>query len=179
MSRPSRRPSRLLHDQRDGVITRGQFVAFDGEYFWGVLRGDQGNREPHPPVVISLRTAAKSLLDAFHGNVPERFAREYADLSCAVQAVTSLASVGDIKAVTELDVQPNGVSVQSIAPQQRAKRVLSRYSSGERVADLYDTDHIFAGALNDLVGPDFEYPNYSHLTVGEVLQGVAAASRRE
>lgn len=48
-----------------------------------------------------------------------------------------------------------------------AKTVLEAYSADVKVADLYDEDNIFAEALRDLAGPDFEYPDYSYLAVGQ------------
>jgi hypothetical protein len=55
----------------------------------------------------------------------------------------------------------------SIDVQADAKKVLSRYAPGEKVANLYDDDQDFADALRDLAGPDFEYPDFSWLTVRE------------
>lgn len=52
---------------------------------------------------------------------------------------------------------------------QRAIAVLSQYSSDDKVADLYDHDQEFSGAMIDLFSPGFEYPDYSHLTIGQAL----------
>lgn len=51
-----------------------------------------------------------------------------------------------------------------------AKQTLDFYSPDPKVSELYDEDDDFASALNDLIGPDFEYPDWSHKTVGEVLE---------
>lgn len=51
-----------------------------------------------------------------------------------------------------------------------AKQTLDFYSPDLKVSELYDEDDDFASALNDLIGPDFEYPDWSHKTVGEVLE---------
>lgn len=47
--------------------------------------------------------------------------------------------------------------------------LLKSYRYEDTVDDLYDYDDEFASALNRLV-VDFEYPDYSHMTVGEVLK---------
>lgn len=39
----------------------------------------------------------------------------------------------------------------------------------ERIADLYDEDDLVADALIALI-PDFEYPDWSYKTVGDVLK---------
>lgn len=48
--------------------------------------------------------------------------------------------------------------------------MLARYANNERVSDLYDEEETFANALHDLIGPDFEYPDWAHKTVGEILK---------
>lgn len=58
----------------------------------------------------------------------------------------------------------------------RAEAYLKRLSSSEKVHELYDEDEIFASALHTLF-PDFEYPDFSHLSVGEVLQRYERAPR--
>lgn len=50
------------------------------------------------------------------------------------------------------------------------KSVLATYPGNARVHELYDHDDTFADALRDVVGPDFEYPDYSHKTVAQVLR---------
>lgn len=52
---------------------------------------------------------------------------------------------------------------------QRAIAVLSQYSSDDKIADLYDHDQDFSGAIIDLFSPGFEYPDYSYLTIGQAL----------
>ncbi len=49
---------------------------------------------------------------------------------------------------------------------------LESHPRATRVAELYDDDNRFADALNRLI-PDFEYPNYSHRTVGFVCTTLA------
>lgn len=57
----------------------------------------------------------------------------------------------------------------NIPTQEHARACLNRYAANEKVSDLYDGDEQFAKALHDLVGPDFEYPDFAHKTVGEIL----------
>lgn len=52
---------------------------------------------------------------------------------------------------------------------QRAIAVLSQYSSDDKIADLYDHDQDFSGAIIDLFSPGFEYPDYSYLTIRQAL----------
>lgn len=47
---------------------------------------------------------------------------------------------------------------------------LGYYNPSVEISELYDEDDDFAVALSDLIGPDFEYPDWSHKTVGEVLE---------
>lgn len=51
-----------------------------------------------------------------------------------------------------------------------AAAFLGSYVSYLRVNELYNDDELFAEALRDLIGPDFEYPDWSHKTIGEVLE---------
>lgn len=51
-----------------------------------------------------------------------------------------------------------------------AKSYLSYYSPDLTVQELYDCDRNFAEALADLLGPGFEYPDWSHKTIGQVLK---------
>lgn len=60
-------------------------------------------------------------------------------------------------------------STATIEAENRAREVLAGYDAAAKVSDLYDSDHTFASALLDLVGSGFEYPDYSHLTVRQVL----------
>ena len=47
---------------------------------------------------------------------------------------------------------------------------LGYFMPDDTVAELYNQDDDFASALIDLIGPGFEYPDWSHKTVGEVLE---------
>lgn len=51
-----------------------------------------------------------------------------------------------------------------------AKSYLSYYSPDLTVQELYDDDRHFAAALVDLIGPGFEYPDWSYKTIGQVLK---------
>lgn len=51
-----------------------------------------------------------------------------------------------------------------------AAAFLGSYGSCLLVEELYAEDEDFAAALTQLIGPDFEYPDWSHKTVGEVLE---------
>lgn len=50
----------------------------------------------------------------------------------------------------------------------RAETYLKRIADSTTVAELYDEDEMLASALNTLF-PGFEYPDFSHLTLREVL----------
>lgn len=49
--------------------------------------------------------------------------------------------------------------------------LLNTYNKKTKIADLYDDDDDFSSALTCLI-PDFEYPNFSYLTIGEVLSRI-------
>ena len=51
-----------------------------------------------------------------------------------------------------------------------AKSYLDGYMPDLQVCELYECDLHFADALIDLIGPNFEYLDWSHKTVGEVLE---------
>lgn len=60
---------------------------------------------------------------------------------------------------------------ENISTRLKAYKYLASYSRMGKVSDNYDNDTSFANALNDLI-PGFEYPNYSHMTVGNVLSTI-------
>lgn len=62
------------------------------------------------------------------------------------------------------------MTAANIPTQKHARAYLKRYASNEKVSDLYDSDEQLANALRDLIGPSFEYPDWSHKTVGEILE---------
>jgi hypothetical protein len=47
--------------------------------------------------------------------------------------------------------------------------VLRDYPESLLVKDIYDIDAIFSRALGKVVGPDFEYPEYSDRSIGSVI----------
>jgi hypothetical protein len=52
----------------------------------------------------------------------------------------------------------------------RAEAILkTRYGAYEKIADLYDDDEELQSALHALF-PEFEYPDFSYLTIWQVLQ---------
>ena len=51
-----------------------------------------------------------------------------------------------------------------------AKSYLSYYNPDLTVQELYDCDRNFAEALVDLIGPGFEYPDWSYKTIEQVLK---------
>lgn len=51
----------------------------------------------------------------------------------------------------------------------RAEAYVKQYPQFEKLADVYDDDEMLASALNTLI-PQFEYPDFSHLTVGDVFK---------
>jgi len=56
--------------------------------------------------------------------------------------------------------------------QASAIALLKTYNKKTKVADLYNDDDDFSSALTCLI-PNFEYPNFSYLTIGEVLSRTA------
>ncbi|MEX3555681.1 MAG: hypothetical protein VB131_03395 [Burkholderia gladioli] len=54
-----------------------------------------------------------------------------------------------------------------------ARNVLKGYAGVERVSNLYDSDQRFSGALLDLAGEDFEYPDFAHLSVADAVKKAA------
>ncbi|MBC8737083.1 hypothetical protein F6X40_09710 [Paraburkholderia sp. UCT31] len=57
---------------------------------------------------------------------------------------------------------------------QDAKQVLLNYPNKTKVADVYDTDPDFREAI-PLLFPSFEYPDFSYLTVEQVLVRLTAS----
>jgi hypothetical protein len=51
---------------------------------------------------------------------------------------------------------------------RKAIEVVADYGPSVMVAEVYDEDHQFAEALGEMF-PNFEYPDFSHLTVQQVL----------
>ncbi|ABO60221.1 hypothetical protein Bcep1808_7344 (plasmid) [Burkholderia vietnamiensis G4] len=51
-----------------------------------------------------------------------------------------------------------------------ARNVLKQYAGVDRVSNLYDSDEKFSAALRDLAGTDFEYPDFSHLSVADAMR---------
>ncbi|MBR8043488.1 hypothetical protein KDW40_19150 [Burkholderia cenocepacia] len=68
------------------------------------------------------------------------------------------------------NVQSAANSGRNIEAQTQAQAVLARYAGIARVSDLYDHDAQFANALRDLAGPDFEFPDFSGLTVASAIK---------
>lgn len=64
--------------------------------------------------------------------------------------------------------EPLNADEQGASERDAAREILSGYVY-QRVADLYDHDSVFANALRVLVGPEFEYPDYSHLMVRQAI----------
>lgn len=50
-----------------------------------------------------------------------------------------------------------------------ALQVLQSLHPSVKVADEYDDNDELRDALNSLI-PDFEYPDFSHLTIGEIIK---------
>lgn len=76
---------------------------------------------------------------------------------------------------------PSEAIVQAVAAAQQlasARQTLSHYADGDRVSDLYDSDDEFADALRTVAGPEFEYPDFSWMTVGQARRH-AERSRSE
>jgi len=61
-------------------------------------------------------------------------------------------------------------TLNTSTPAPSAKCVLASYPGHTRVHELYDIDIQFATALIEFVGPDFEYPDFSHKTVADILR---------
>ena len=73
-------------------------------------------------------------------------------------------------AVSEFDFK-TGLKIAEAAGLKHhyAAAFLGGYNSYLLVEDLYDEDDDFAAAINVLID-EFEYPDWSHKTVGEVLE---------
>ncbi len=85
--------------------------------------------------------------------------------------LSHLPEVLEHLAVSEFDFR-TGLKIAEAAGLKHhyAAAFLDGYSSYLLVEDLYDEDEDFASALNNLLGPDFEYPDWSHKTIKEVLE---------
>ncbi|KVV07446.1 hypothetical protein [Burkholderia ubonensis] len=60
---------------------------------------------------------------------------------------------------------------------EAARNILASYAGVERVSNLYDNDMEFSSALRDLVGEDFEYPDFSHMSVAEAIKKADSIGR--
>lgn len=59
-----------------------------------------------------------------------------------------------------------------LASQTQAEKCLDElrtWPSSAKVADLYDTDEVFAAAIKGVFGPTFEYPDYAWKRVGQLV----------
>lgn len=81
------------------------------------------------------------------------------------QVIESSADAADIAAQVE-----KMTAHRNIETQEYARKVLARYANNERVSDLYDEEEAFGNALHTLIGPGFEYTDWAHKTVGEILK---------
>ena len=118
-----------------------------------------------------------SRVQAVHAELANASLREGQGEPTARQAISEACSRIDARKIIEqLSVGDLRDRIDAV---QRARDVLAGYPSKEKVADLYDEDAEFAGALRDLAGPEFEYPDYSWLTVEKAVQKAAASSRGE
>lgn len=56
----------------------------------------------------------------------------------------------------------------------KAKQFLAQYGNrNTRLQNLYDEDEELQSALLELL-PDFEYPDYAHRTIGEIVDKLGA-----
>lgn len=65
---------------------------------------------------------------------------------------------------------------QEAMNRHRARAYLMRLGAHKKVADLYDDDEMLRMALSALI-PDFEYPDWSHRTIGQVVGKVVQYER--
>lgn len=100
---------------------------------------------------------SSSVGDVFVVNMPEG-RQPYGVASCGFQQVAFSNAPADASADLHLS-------------KYRAEAYLRRLGAFEKVCDLYDDDEMLQGALLALI-PTFEYPDWSHRTIGEVLRRV-------
>lgn len=79
------------------------------------------------------------------------------------------------------EVQNRGLAVMRVSRKEGKSAAGSKRQEGinylvaggllnEKVADIYDTNPDIATAISDVVGEEFEYPDYSHMTVRDVIK---------
>jgi hypothetical protein len=56
---------------------------------------------------------------------------------------------------------------EAMSPYRAEDYIINRFFENEKLSDIYDEDEVLQMAIGVLI-PDFEYPNYSHMTIGEV-----------
>lgn len=99
-----------------------------------------------------------------HQNVPQSLLAEAPDLLLQLEFLLIAVESGHI-----VNTSPARALIGHYK-RLSAVSVLKRLPSNEKVSDLYDSDEQLANALRDLIGPSFEYPDWSHKTVGEILE---------
>lgn len=67
------------------------------------------------------------------------------------------------------------MSRKKISIPDQVLTALKRYQSTEKLADIYDDDDDLRSALIEAI-PNFEYPNYSWMTVAQVEARLAASA---
>ena len=106
------------------------------------------------------RLAESPVIEEQHRNAVRQAAVTLSELNSA------LSFLGDDALYTMRHVYAYAGLVKEWATQ-----VLEGFDPEATVAEAYnDNDSTLEHAIRGLIGPDFEYPDWSHKTVGEVLE---------
>jgi hypothetical protein len=63
---------------------------------------------------------------------------------------------------------------EAMSPYRAEKYIYYHYGLGEVLSDVYDEDEFLQDALSVLI-PAFEYPDFQHKTIGEILDYIESA----
>ncbi|CAJ6611449.1 Uncharacterised protein [Burkholderia pseudomallei] len=118
-----------------------------------------------------------TLSDGYNGHTvrfdanPIEIDGELVKLRCAESGkeyMTAWRSAEEVRAAIEKQPEARNARLDWI--REVARNVLAGYAGVERVSNLYDSDMKFSGALRDLAGEDFEYPDFSYKSVAEAIK---------
>ncbi|MBR8427286.1 hypothetical protein [Burkholderia cenocepacia] len=125
----------------------------------------------------AVKVPIVTLADGYNGHTvrfdanPLEIDGELVKLRCAESGkehMTAWRSADDLRAAIE--AQPEARNARRDWIRAVARNVLAGYAGVERVSNLYDSDMKFSGALRDLAGKDFEYPDFSYKSVAEAVK---------
>ncbi len=84
----------------------------------------------------------------------------------------------DMKEAVRKIFKVKPTAAKSMTRQEAINYLVAGGFVNQKVADVYDTDSRVANAIRSIVGKGFEYPDYSHMTIREMINGTKTSARR-